>query len=55
MGYAVNGLEKEEIRKFLSRLTKESYEEKIRNLKRIPREDVINVNPEMFKYISEIL
>lgn len=55
IGYAINGLEKEEIRKFLIGLTKESYDERIRNLKSIPREDAINVNPEMFKYLSEKL
>lgn len=55
IGYAINGLEKEEIRKFLTGLTQESYEEKIRNLKSIPREDAINVNPELFKYLSNKL
>ena len=55
IGYAINGLEKDEIRRFLSELTKESYEEKIRNLCVIPREDAINVNPAMFKYLDEKL
>lgn len=53
IGYAINGLEKDEIRKFLLGLTKESYEEKIRNLKSIPREDAINVNPDLFEYLSK--
>lgn len=55
IGYAINGLEKEEIRKFLSGLTIESYEDKIRNLNAIPREEAVNVNPAMFKYLSENL
>lgn len=53
IGYAINGLEKDEIRNFLSGLTKESYEDKIRGLNAIPREDAINVNPAMFKYLNE--
>ena len=55
IGYAINGLEKDEIRAFLSGLTKESYEDKIRSLNAIPREAAVNVNPSMFKFLSEKL
>ena len=55
IGYAIKVLDKDEIRRFVSGLTKESYESKIRNLNSIPREEAINVNPSLFKYLNERL
>ena len=55
IGYSINGLEKEEIIKFLSGLTKESYENKIKGLNAIPREEAINENPALFEYLRNNL
>ena len=52
IGYAINGLNKDDIREFLTNFTKESYENKIKGLNAIPREEAINENPAMFKYLS---
>ena len=55
IGYTINGLNKDDIREFLTSLTKESYENKIKGLNAIPREEAINENPTMFKYLNEKL
>ena len=55
IGYAINGLNKDDIREFLTSLTKESYENKIKGLNAIPREEAINENPALFEYLSDKL
>lgn len=52
IGYAINGLDKDEIRKFLTDVTREDYERKIKGLNAIPREKAINENPALFEYLS---
>ena len=55
IGYAINGLDKDEIRTFLSGLTAESIEAKVKNLMAIPQTEAVNENPEMFKYLKNKL
>lgn len=55
IGYAINGLDKNEIRRFIAELNKEGYEEKINNLNAIPKEDAVNANPKLFEYLDIIL
>ncbi len=55
IGYAINGLDKDEIRTFLSGLTAESIEAKVKNLMAIPQTEAVNENPEMFKYLKNEL
>lgn len=55
IGYAVNGLDKDEIREFLTGLTQESYNNKIKGLNAIPREEAINENPLLFAYLDKKL
>ena len=55
IGYAINGLDKEEIKRFLTELTKESYDSKIRGLNAISREEAVNLNPALFAYLDEKL
>ena len=55
IGYAINGLDKDEIRTFLSGLTAESIDAKVKNLMAIPQTEAVNENPEMFKYLKNKL
>jgi len=55
IGYAINGLDKNEIRRFLATLKKEDYEKKINSLKTIPQEEAINANPKLFEYLDKTL
>lgn len=55
IGYAINGLDKDEIREFLTGLTKESYENKIKGLNTIPQKEAINENPALFEYLNNNL
>lgn len=55
IGYAVNGLDKGEIREFLTGLTQESYYDKIKGLSAIPQEEAINENPLLFAYLDNKL
>ena len=52
IGYAINGLDKNKIRTFLTGLTAESIEAKAKNLMAIPQAEAVNENPEMFKYLN---
>lgn len=55
IGFSVNGLDKEEIKRFISSLTKEDIESKNRGLTAIPQELAINENPSLFKYLESVL
>lgn len=52
IGYAINGLDKNKIRTFLTGLTAESIEAKVKNLMAIPQAEAVNENPEMFNYLN---
>ena len=54
IGYAINGLDKDEIRTFLSGLTAESIASKVKNLMAIPQIEAVNENPEMFEYMKKL-
>lgn len=55
IGYAVDGLEQEEIRWFLRALSQEEYEKRIKNLERIPQTEAVNANPKFFKLLDKVL
>lgn len=55
IGYSVNGLDTSEIKSFLSKLNKGDIEAKIQKMKIISQKDVINNNPNLFKYLKNIL
>lgn len=55
IGYAINGLDKEEIQNFLTNLTKESIESKFPGLTAIPQQEAVNNNPLLFKYLKNRL
>lgn len=55
IGYAINGLDKNEIRCLLANLKKEDYEKRINSLKAIPQEEAINANPKLFEYLDKTL
>ena len=53
IGYAINGLEKDEIRAFLAGLTSESITSKINSLDSIPQEYAVNENQKLFEYLND--
>ncbi len=53
IGYAVNGLDKEEIKNFLHSLTKEDIYLKIKCLKAVPQIEAVNENLSLFEYLSD--
>ena len=55
IGYAINGLDKEEIKAFLTGLTAESLAEKLEGLSDIPQEEAVNENPAVFEYLRNIM
>lgn len=52
IGYSVNALNKQEIVSFINGLTEESITDRIQALGRIPQEEAINKNLELFDYLS---
>lgn len=52
IGYAVNGLDKEEIKNFLYSLNNEDIELKIKCLNAVPQIETVNENPSLFAYLS---
>lgn len=55
IGYSVNGLDKNEIRVFLSGLSKVDIESKYSGLETIPQEEAVNDNPQLFRYLKNRL
>lgn len=55
IGYAVNGLDKEEVKAFLEGLTKEDIESKVKGLDAVPQMEAVNENPSLFAYLSDKL
>lgn len=55
IGFAINGLEKDEIRAFLAELTSDSITSKFNALNTIPQKDAVNENPKVFEYLSKTI
>ena len=53
IGYAINGLDKEEIKAFLAGLTAESIAEKMEGLSAIPQKEAVNDNPAVFEFLED--
>lgn len=54
IGFDINGLNKEEIEKFINGLTSEVLSAKQIAILSIPQDDAINYNPELFKYLESV-
>ena len=54
IGYAINGLDVNEIRSFLDQLTKKSIESKYMKINEIPQNEAVNENSVLFEYLRKI-
>ena len=53
IGYSVNALDNDDVERLVQSCSKESIEEKIRNLSKIPQKEAVNDNPHLFEYLKE--
>ena len=54
IGYSVDPLDNDDIEKLILSLSKDSIQEKINNLLKIPQEEAVNDNPILFEYLKKL-
>lgn len=53
IGYDVDAMAEPQVIDFINSLTRESINEKIQNMHKIPQEEVLNINDKLFRYLHE--